>query len=238
MEKIKFKIYLYILYNERNGLRMDNSRENEFDNVENISEEDTQNVVIESDESCRTEEDVKPKKSMQREILEWILCIVSAVLIALVVRNYVFTLVNVVGSSMEPTVQNGDVFFVRRIMYEPEAGDVIILTPYPGGEPFIKRIVALENQVIDIDRFTGEVTVDGKVLEEDYIDPDTITQPGGVIGFPYTVPEDHVFVLGDNRHPGGSTDSRSIGPVPHASIIGKASVRIWPLKSIGTVNKD
>ena len=216
---------------------MDNSKETEFSPLMNESDTTDNNQCTPTDEvvdmDITSEEDIKPKKSMQREILEWILCIVSAVLIALIIRNYVFTLVNVVGSSMEPTIQNGDVFFVRRLMYEPEAGDIIILTPYPGGDPFIKRIIALENQVVDIDRFSGEVSVDGKVLTEDYIDPDTITQQGGAITFPYTVPEGHVFVLGDNRHPGGSTDSRSIGPVPHQSIIGKASMRIWPLKSIG-----
>ena len=230
------------IYNERNGLKMDNSKETGIENSveKELDTPDTEVTNSEDntvDADNQAQENIKPKKSMQREILEWILCIVSAVLIALVVRNYVFTLVNVVGSSMEPTVQNGDVFFVRRIMYEPEAGDVIILTPYPGGDPFIKRIIALENQVIDIDKYTGEVSVDGEVINEEYIDPDAVTLPGGAISFPYTVPEGHVFVLGDNRHPGGSTDSRSIGPIPHESIIGKASMRIWPLKSMGTLEE-
>lgn len=235
-----------ILYNnERNGLKMDNSNRDEYEVIQNETEQtvsDSADEGFDNGDNIDTrdlpETEVKPKKSMQREILEWILCIVSAVLIALIVRTYVFTFVNVVGSSMEPTIQNGDIFFTRRIMYEPQAGDVIILTPYPGGDPFIKRIIALENQVVNIDRFTGEVSVDGKVLEEKYIDENTITQPGGVIGYPYTVPEGHVFVLGDNRHPGGSTDSRSIGPIPHESIIGKASFRLWPLKSIGTLSVE
>lgn len=221
---------------------MDNSNNNEYEVIQNDVDKADDITIKENIENMEdlsndaAEEDIKPKKSMQREILEWILCIVSAVLIALIVRTYVFTFVNVVGSSMEPTIQNGDIFFTRRIMYEPQAGDVIILTPYPGGDPFIKRIIALENQVVNIDRFTGEVSVDGQVLEEEYIDPDVITHPGGVIAYPYTVPEGHVFVLGDNRNPGGSTDSRAIGSIPHESIIGKATFRIWPLKSIGTVS--
>lgn len=221
---------------------MDNSYNNETEvvhsdevNNDTLASEDI-NVSMDNHINNEiSEENLKPKKSMQREILEWIISIVAAVLIALIVRNYVFTFVNVVGSSMEPTIQNGDIFFARRIMYEPQAGDVIILTPYPGGDPFIKRIIALENQVVDIDRFTGEVSVDGEILDEKYIDTDVITQPGGVIGYPYTVPEGHVFVLGDNRHPGGSTDSRSIGPIPHESIIGKASFRVWPFKSFGSL---
>lgn len=220
---------------------MDNSyneneiiRDEAYDEIVSQTDEAIDNI---NDDLCNEmpEETIKPKKSMQREILEWVASILAAVLIALIVRTYVFTFVNVVGSSMEPTIQNGDIFFARRIMYEPHSGDVIILTPYPGGDPFIKRIIALENQVVDIDRFTGKVSVDGQILDEEYIDAGVLTQPGGVLGYPYTVPEGHVFVLGDNRNPGGSTDSRSIGPIPHESIIGKASFRVWPFKSFGSL---
>ena len=171
------------------------------------------------------------KKSTQREILEWVLSIAIAVVLALVIRNFVFTVVKVEGSSMVPTLQNNDRLIVWRLGYTPANGDIIVLHQ-KGEHPFIKRIIATEGQTIDIDFDTHQVYVDGVKLDEPYINQPT-SETGDVI-FPVTVPENAVFVMGDNRN--NSRDSRfqNVGMVAHEDIIGKAIFRFFPFSSICT----
>lgn len=169
------------------------------------------------------------KKSPQREILEWVLSIVIAVVLALVIRNFIFTVVKVEGSSMVPTLQNNDRLIVWRLGYKPQNGDIIVLHQ-EGEHPFIKRIIATEGQTIDIDFDSHKVYVDGVELDEPYINQPT--SETGDVEFPVTVPEDAVFVMGDNRN--NSRDSRfqNVGMVAHEDIIGKAVLRFFPFNSM------
>ena len=181
------------------------------------------------------EEDIdEPKKSIVREILDWLLCIVIAVAIALVIRNYVFTLVNVSGPSMNPTLNDKDILYVNRLFYTPKAGDIIIFKPKASPEtPYVKRIIATEGQIVELDYTTGGVIVDGKPIDEDYISEPI--ENFGNMEYPYTVPEDHVFAMGDNRN--NSLDSRMavVGAVSEESIIGKAIFRIFPIGDFGSL---
>ena len=171
------------------------------------------------------------KKSLQREILEWVLSIVIAVVVALIIRNFVFTVVKVEGTSMVPTLQNNDRLIVWRLGYEPKAGDIIVLHQ-KGEHPFIKRIIATEGQTVDINFVTHKVYVDGVELDEPYINQPTAET--GDVTFPVTVSEDSVFVMGDNRN--NSRDSRfqSVGMVAEEDIIGKAIWRFFPFNNIST----
>ncbi|MBR3096046.1 MAG: signal peptidase I, partial [Clostridia bacterium] len=108
---------------------------------------------------------------------------------------------------------------------KPSYGQVIIITqPNWFDEPIVKRIIATENQTVDINFNKGEVYVDGVLLDEPYINNLTLNQEDGVT-FPLTVPEGHVFVMGDNRQ--GSTDSRSekIGFINENYILGVVKLR-------------
>ena len=176
-----------------------------------------------------------------REIFEWVACFANAIVIALLIKNFLFTLVKVDGASMNPTLTHGDRLFTRVLGYtEPKAGDIIIFHP-PVGEnnkapkkdiAFVKRVIAVEGQTVDINSH-GEVIVDGEVLSEDYIKEKIDTRYLMTTEFPFEVPADTVFVLGDNRNNSHDSRSADIGAVPLDNIMGKAEFRLWPLGSFG-----
>lgn len=216
---------------------MENFENENNNNINPAPEGDENTNAVVTEETTETADDSDaPKTSWQKEVLDWSFSIVAAIVIALLIRNFVFTLVNVDGSSMNPTLTNGDKLYVSRIMYKPKAGDIIILHPPQSyNTPYVKRIVALEGQVVDIKPEEGAIYVDGEKLEEDYV-----TGPlssGGNLEYPFEVPKDCVFVMGDNRNPGGSTDSRLLGPIPVKNIMGKAIFRILPLNHMGSLYK-
>lgn len=101
---------------------------------------------------------------------------------------------------------------------------------------YVKRVIAVEGDVIDIDPIAGTVTVNGEVLDEPYLDENMITPLGYGMQYPYTVEAGHVFVMGDNRT--NSKDSRyaDVGAVPEEAVTGKVGFRIWPLNKLGIVD--
>ncbi len=190
--------------------------DNEFEKDNIIENEDTE-VEAEVTETDADDEEVtderEKKKSIKSELMEWAVAIVIAVVAAFVIRTFFFTLVAVDGNSMNNTLQNGERLVISRFNYTPKQGDIIVFTPdFHPNTPFIKRVIATEGQTVDIvfdaNGNNGIVYVDGKELDEVYINAKT--SDNGNVKFPITVPEDCVFVMGDNRTPGGSHDGRSI----------------------------
>ena len=149
--------------------------------------------------------------------------------------TFVFRFVGVVGQSMEPTLYENDWLLVTAMKSDYEYGDIVISTqPNAFNEPIVKRVIATGGQTVTINFSTGEVYVDGALLEEDYIAGNT-TDSEGFSGS-ITVPEGKLFVMGDNRE--HSTDSRSdvIGLLDERYIVGKAMVRIFPTNSVKRFN--
>jgi signal peptidase I len=151
------------------------------------------------------------------------------------------------GASMAPELASGERLFVNRTAYStiwlpglgevhpfdaPQRGDIVVLESdlTRRDAPYIKRIIALPGETIAFSE--GLVFIDGEPLVEDYI-AGAITACRGSSECGMTIPEGHVFVLGDNRL--DSEDSRSFGPVPMADIVGKAFFSNWPSGEIGPI---
>lgn len=168
---------------------------------------------------------ITAKQKMHINIYDIISVFVTAVVTIAILFTFAFRIVGVDGTSMLPTLNNGDWLLVKAYDANPEYGQVIIITqPNDLNKPLVKRIIATEGQTVDIDFINGIVYVDGKELDEPYIYDRTYTSEG--VTFPVTVPEGCVFVMGDNRN--GSTDSRSdiIGFINENYILGQAKYKI------------
>lgn len=172
----------------------------------------------------------------KKEILEWIKCIVVSVLIALVIKTFIFNSTKVIGSSMYPTLEESDRLFSNKITYfigEPERKDIVIIkAPDDPKKDYIKRIIAIEGDNVEIK--DGLVYLNGEKLNEDYLEIGSFTETH--IESSWDIPEGHVFVLGDNRAPGASKDSRSFGAVKSDSVKGKASIRYFPWDKVGSLD--
>ena len=183
-----------------------------------------------------TSEEAEARELAQRrDIYDWIQCLSSALIVCVLLFVFVFRVIDVKGTSMVPTLQNQDKMLVSGLFYKPKAGDIVVFKKdeYSPNKALVKRVIATENQKINIDFDKGIVYVDEVPIEEDYINDLTLTKLD-FIG-PKTVPEGCVFVMGDNRNM--STDSRKneIGMVDSRLIIGKVYCVLFPLKSFGLV---
>jgi len=163
--------------------------------------------------------------------------------LAIIVRTFLFGAYYIPSPSMEPTLSVGDRIIVNKVSYrlhDVNRGDLVVFSPTgpaaaDGIDDLIKRVIALPGETVTLD--AGRVIIDGGLLLEPYLPaPDITTDmevvPGcaGSAAGACTVPDGHVFVLGDNR--ANSRDSRFFGPVPVDSIAGRAFVRVWPLGSL------
>ena len=169
------------------------------------------------------------KQSAGKEFYEWVQALVSSVLLVVLVFTFVIRLIGVDGSSMEPTLKHGDRLLVLNSLWydDYQYGDIVVLRKDSFMEdPIVKRVIAVEEQTVDIDFDEGIVYVDDVALKEDYINDYTYLEEG--TEFPLTVPKGSVFVLGDNRnHSSDSRDSR-LGTVDTRYVIGKAVFLAFP----------
>lgn len=161
--------------------------------------------------------------------------IVVVLTLAIVLFAFVGRVFNVVGSSMVPTLQNGDKLLVSNAFYTPHKGDVVVLAKrsFENGEPIVKRVIATAGDMVDINFTTGVVKINGETQDEPYLTERTRTaldMTGAV-----TVPAGCVFVMGDNRN--HSTDSRDhrIGMVDTRYLLGHVLMRVMPVSRAGTI---
>ena len=216
-----------------------------------INNEETEEVAEATEEESQVQADeAKPaskKTNWVKELRDWVVSILIAVIVAFVVREYVFTLVKVQGQSMEPSLHNNDRLYVNRFFYTPDKGDVVIFTPATDPKrPYVKRVIATEGDTVYIDFRTGKVYVNDQLLEEEYIYEET-REIGTYIADlmkkgqysktdPIIIQPGYIFVLGDNRN--NSKDSRHLGPVPIDEVMGGAVFRFWPVNNMGTVHQE
>lgn len=167
--------------------------------------------------------DVK-KDSTESTVLTYLHDLVYLIAGVLLVFSLLFRVVVVSGPSMNSTLMDGDwLLVIGNVLYtDPEPGDVIVASKnsFDDGTPIIKRVIATEGQVVDIDFVAGVVYVDGVALDEPY----TLTPTNLFEGtqFPLTVAEGCVFVLGDNRNVSKDSRSPEIGQIDCREILGRA----------------
>ena len=174
----------------------------------------------------------EPEKEPEREqrftgLYEWVEAAVFSLIVVVLVFTFLFRVVGVDGPSMTPTLLDQERLILTDLFYTPERGDIVVINRYTR-EPLIKRIIAVGGDTLAIDGETGEVSVNGEVLDEPYIQGTTYPLE---FASPQTVPEGYVFVMGDNRE--NSTDSRRLGFISEKDIMGEAVFRIWPLSKFG-----
>ncbi len=191
----------------------------------------------------------KVKSLYKRHKSTWdllLMLVVAFNLVFGVVRPFVAEPMRVPSKSMAPTLQPKDRMLTNKLAYDltsPDRGDLVVFRGVEKGkkERLVKRAVGLPGDVVQVDR--GVLKVNGEPQKETYIQKKgqgdgkkragAQKAPPGVNSFgPMFVPENHVFVMGDNR--AHSHDSRYFGPVPRENLIGEASLRFWPLDRLGT----
>lgn len=167
-------------------------------------------------------------RSVVAGMVEWVIVVVGALVVALVIRAFLFQAFYIPSESMEPTLVERDRVIVNKLSYrlhDVNRGDLIVFKRPPSEPPtdipeLIKRVIGLPGETIE--GRDGVVYIDGRRLVEPYMYDGP---PFGSFG-PVMVPDDHVFVMGDNRN--NSRDSRMFGPIAEDSIVGRAFVLVWP----------
>ena len=126
----------------------------------------------------KKKETVSPEVQARREAYDWIQSLISALLICVLVFVFVVRIMDVNGSSMVPTLVNGDKVLVSGLFYEPDRGDIVVFKKdsYNDNKALVKRVIAVEGDVVNIDFDNGIVYVNGEAVEEDYIDVSTNTK--------------------------------------------------------------
>ena len=186
----------------------------------------------------------KPKRSTSRTAIEWVVLIGSALIIALVVKTFLFQAFYIPSDSMVPTLKTHDRVIVNKLSYKLHSvhrGYIVVFkTPKgPDGKPIdptikdlVKRVIGLPGETVS--ETDGKIFINGKALKESYLPAGTISDCSGFAThcFPTgPIPPDRYWVMGDNRTE--SRDSRYFGAITKSEIVGRVFVRIWPVTRLG-----
>ena len=155
-----------------------------------------------------------------------ILIVVAAIVV--LISNLFLPVLRIYGSSMTPTLVNGNIVAAMRYG-NYDRGDVIAF--YYNNKILVKRVIGLPGELVDIDE-NGNVSINGETLEEPYLEETALGECD--IELPYQVPDGRYFVMGDHRSVSSDSRSSQVGCISEEQIIGKLFFRIWPLNEIGT----
>lgn len=185
-------------------------------------------------------------KGILWEIYELVEVVATVTIIVMLGFSFLGRLNIVEGQSMDNTLKEGQYLFISDLLYEPTPGDIVVVhdvTAHPYNDPIVKRVIATGGQSVEIDFNTWTLKVDGKVVEEPYrfLDPQYSTLRAeysmGLDGiFHITVPENEIFVMGDNRNASGDSRQKEIGTIDKRCVVGKAYFRLFPLDDFGLLD--
>lgn len=180
----------------------------------------------------------KGERSISREIWDWAKAIAIALVLAYLIRTFLFAPTIVDGESMRETLQDQERLIVNKVIYlfhTPQRGDIIVFHAVQDKD-FIKRVIGVAGDRIEMK--SDQLYINGKPVSEDYLSKNKKEWKGEG---PYTndfvverVPEGMVFVLGDNRV--NSTDSRILGPISLEKVVGRADLAFWPIDQIRIIH--
>ena len=220
--------------------------------------ESTPAEINEAENTADEANETKKKGTFIKDAIELIESTLATTFVIVLIFTYIFHPVDIMGHSMVPTLNKNyygereikgekDKVLMNTVFFDVKYGDILVIDNDKNylldenGEPYqpqevmpldkciIKRVIAVGGQTVSIEN--GQVTVDGKVLDEPYIAEDAYTEDEGAFGgqYPITVPEGYYFVMGDNRNNSIDSRSKSVGLVKKNQIYGKAIVKYSPL---------
>ena len=171
----------------------------------------------------------KYKRRYKRVLRSTIYTLIVVAAVAVLVATIWMPVLQIYGSSMTPTLNEGDIVVsVKGSNFEP--GDLVAF--YLGNKILVKRCIAGPGQWVDIDA-DGNVYVDGELLDEPYLTEKALGDCD--IEFPYQVPDNRYFCMGDHRSTSVDSRSTTVGCVSDEQIVGKIVFRVWPLPDFGTL---
>ncbi|MCQ2752080.1 MAG: signal peptidase I, partial [Coriobacteriales bacterium] len=218
-------------YADFNDVSRYNSRYSEYANSKDAEcgAHDSQNAS--SDPKSKS----KKKRGLFGALGELVIIIAAAMLFAFLICNFVIQPFVIPSGSMESTINISDRVLAEKISYhfgKPQPGQIVtFVDPDDSSRILIKRCIATQGQEVDIRN--NKLYIDGVEQHEDYTHGLPNKQLLGGVEFPYTVPPDHIFVMGDNRT--NSQDSRYFGAIPISSVTGHAICIYWPLNRLGSL---
>ncbi|NBJ88250.1 signal peptidase I [Acutalibacter sp. 1XD8-36] len=169
------------------------------------------------------------RKEYNRVLRSTIFVLLVVTAAAVIVAVLMFPVLEIKGEAMNTTLRNGD-FVVTGKASEYQRGDIVAF--YYNNTLLVKRIIAKGGDEVDIDG-DGNVTVNGQAISEPYVTEKTLGESN--VTFPYSVPQDEFFVLGDNRAQSVDSRNTALGAVTQDLIVGKLLFRVWPITAIGGV---
>lgn len=190
------------------------------DNIKKISKKE---LITEINRESYKEKYIKILKST-------IYSLIIILAISILAATLIMPVLEISGSSMSPILNEGEIVISIKNK-KLNTGDIIAF--YHGNKILTKRVIAKPGNWVNIDK-DGLVYIDGNLLKEDYIKEKTLGSSN--IEYPYQVPAEHWFVLGDDRHETIDSRSSDIGSISKENIIGKIVFRIWPLKKFGLIS--
>ena len=172
----------------------------------------------------------KRKHSYNRALRSTLYTLLVVAAVAVLIATMVMPILQITGTSMTPVVGQGEITMVVRGS-NPQRGDIIAF--YYNNKVLLKRVIGTAGDTIEIDD-SGNVFVNGSQLDEPYITKKSLGQCD--IDFPYQVPDNRIFVMGDNRETSVDSRTTAVGCIADEYVIGKVFLRVWPLERLGTLD--
>lgn len=197
--------------------------------IDLIDKMQTNSDLVSNDEVKEELNRLKERERYLKKVQKTLSILVVVAAISVLVATLWMPVLKIYGSSMDPTLENGQIVVSIKTK-KLKSGDVVAF--WQGNKLLVKRVIASPGQKVDID-VNGKVFVDGKAISETYLDSESLGNTD--IDFPHQVEESRWFCMGDNRE--SSIDSRSavIGDISKEQIEGKVLFSVWPLNKIGIV---